>query len=69
MKSKVNIKVIKCCAFCKYWYDPINLYVEPMAPNIGLWAYDMSAKCKCLKYNAERKATLRCSYFESKVNL
>ena len=68
MKNKINVYTFKCCAFCKYWYDPINLHIEPITPNIGIWAYDMSAKCKCLKYNALKAATLKCSYFESKIS-
>lgn len=29
--------------------DPTNMYIEPKAPNINQWAYDSTAKCKCLK--------------------
>lgn len=35
-----NIKTIKKCAFCKYWYDPTNSAISPRSPKINLWEYD-----------------------------
>ena len=67
MKIRCNIKVTKKCAFCKYWYDPTNAHIKPIAPGIGLWEYDTNAKCKCLKMtNTQRLAGLSCKQYECK---
>lgn len=65
----VNIKHIKRCAFCKYWYDPTNSAIMPKAPNIGLWEIkDINQKCMCLKKNIQMPAGAFCSNdYEGKV--
>lgn len=58
----VNIKHIKKCAFCKYWYDPANSAITPKAPNIGLWEIkDINQKNLCLKKNIPMSANAFCS--------
>ena len=65
----VNVKTIKKCAFCKYWYDPTNSAICPKAPNIGLWQIkDINQKCMCLKKNIQMSANAFCSSgYESKL--
>ena len=67
MRTNINIKSGKKCAFCKYWYDPTNQYISPKAPNINVWEYEKNVKCKCLKKNLEMYSTNACSYYECKV--
>lgn len=58
----VNIKLTKKCAFCKYWYDPINGAIEPKAPIIGLWKInDINQRCMCMKKNIQMPAGAFCS--------
>ena len=58
----VNVKFMKKCAFCKYWYDPTNSAIEPKAPVIGLWKIsDINQKCMCLKKNIQMPANAFCS--------
>lgn len=45
----------KFCAFCKYWYDPMNTAIEPKCPQIGLWEFNGQAENKCLKCGANKK--------------
>lgn len=63
----VNIKVVKKCAFCKYWYDPNNSAISPRASKINLWDYDDKCKMKCMKKNYEIKASAFCSEYECKL--
>lgn len=44
-----NIRTIKKCALCKYWYDPTNSAISPRFPKINLWQYDDTARMKCLQ--------------------
>lgn len=53
----VNIKSIKKCAFCKYWYDPTNSAIAPKTPQHNLWQYDDTAKMKCLQKNYDMKSS------------
>lgn len=64
---KTNIKATKKCAFCKYWYDPTNSCINPKAPKVNLWEFDMSAKKKCLKRNTDMVAGSYCKNYECKV--
>ena len=66
MKS-VNIKTVRCCALCKYWYDPSNSAISPKAPNINLWSVDDKCRNKCLKTNIDQRAIAVCSRFELKL--
>ena len=65
----VNIKTIKKCAFCKYWYDPTNSAIKPRSPKINLWEYDDKAKCMCLKKNFEMHSSAFCGDYELKLNI
>ena len=68
MKIRCNIRSVKRCAFCRFWYDPTNAYINPIAPKVGLWEYESSAKCKCLKSTSlERAAGHMCGQYECKL--
>lgn len=63
-----NVKSARCCAFCKYWYDPTNSAISPKAPNINLWEFDNSIRNKCLQKNIEILASSApCPKYECKV--
>ena len=65
-----NIKHCKYCCICKYWYDPTNSAITPVAPNINVWgvATDMyDDRKKCLKTNLPKSAVNSCSRFECKL--
>ena len=57
----------KRCAFCKYWYDPTNQYIRPQNPKNGIWKFETTARCVCLKTNLEMGAGMQCSKFENKI--
>lgn len=59
------------CAFCKSWYDPTNMYIEPKSPTMDIWIYESTAKCKCLKRsNLTTSATHpSCKDYECRVPL
>ena len=67
MRVKLCIKNLKLCAFCKYWYDPTNEHIRPVAPATHFWEYETSAKCKCLKKNIETKGMGTCSQYVCKL--
>jgi len=67
MMAESNIKNYKYCAFCKYWYDPTNQYIQPVSPAYGMWKYETSAKCMCMKKNHPMEAGFRCSNYVCKV--
>ena len=64
-----NIKTVKRCAFCKYWYDPMNSAIAPKIPKSCIWTFDEKASNKCLKRNYPMKAVQSCSLYESKMAL
>ena len=64
-----NIKNIKKCAFCKYWYDPTNSAINPRSPQINIWEYDDKAKCKCLQRNYDMNASAFCGKYELKLEV
>ena len=64
-----NIKRIKKCAFCKYWYDLTNSAISPHAPRINLWEYDEKSKKKCLKKNYDMCAAAFCTKYECKLEI
>lgn len=65
MKILLDGKVRKC-VFCKYWYDPANLALEP-AFGKGIWRVNSSIKNKCLLNNISKSAICAsCHKFESK---
>ena len=63
----VNIKTVKKCAFCKYWYDPTNSAINPKSPAIGQWEIIPNIKNKCLKTNLNMASTAFCSRYECKM--
>lgn len=64
---KLNGNFNQRCAFCKYWYDPTNQYINPQDPNHNIWKFDTTAKCLCLKWNLKKGAGMRCDEFENKI--
>ena len=62
-----NVKSVKMCAFCKYWYDPTNSAISPRAPQIGMWEYDNTCRKKCLIKNFDMNASSFCSKYECKI--
>lgn len=67
--TTANIKREKKCAFCKYWYDPVNRAISPRNPKFNIWEYDEKCKMKCLKKNLDRKANATCSQYECKLEI
>lgn len=69
MKTNVNVKMSKRCAFCKYWYDPTNSAILPKNPKAGIWEIaDTDKKSKCLKTNLNMRAGSMCSKdYECKI--
>ena len=58
----INIKQMKKCAFCQYWYDPTNSAIAPKAPQIGLWEIkDINQKCLCTKKNIPMVSNAFCN--------
>lgn len=64
---KLNGNKNQRCAFCKYWYDPTNQYIQPQDAKNNLWKFETTAKCKCLKYNLLKGSGMRCNKFENKI--
>lgn len=67
MLHPTNIKFNKYCAFCKYWYDPTNQYIQPSDPLHNIWKYETDAKCLCMKKNYPMGAGFNCSKYECKI--
>ncbi|MCR4833320.1 MAG: hypothetical protein K5900_07070 [Butyrivibrio sp.] len=67
--ATVNIKTIKKCAFCKYWYDPTNSAIVPKSPHINLWQYDDNCKNKCLLKNYDMRSNAFCNKYECKLEI
>ena len=63
----VNIKTVKKCAFCKYWYDPINSAINPKSPQINVWEYDDKAKKMCLQTGLNMSGGASCGKYICKV--
>lgn len=63
---KINAKINKRYAFCKYWYDPTNAYISPTNSK-NQWEVDTQAKQKCLKINLLKTSTNYCSQYECKI--
>ena len=77
-KNRLDVIIMMCayylngdknkrCAFCKYWYDPTNQYIRPQNPKNGIWKFETTARCVCLKTNLEMGAGMQCSKFENKI--
>lgn len=67
MMHPTSIKTTKLCAFCKYWYDPTNQYIQPSNPSCYMWKYETSAKCMCMKKNIQMEAGFNCSQYVCKL--
>ena len=67
--KRANLTITKYCAFCKYWYDPTNMYISPKSPRQQIWEYDYLAKCKCMKKSRETKGGETCSNFQCKIDV
>lgn len=65
----INIKHMKKCAICKYWYDPTNSAITPKIPRQNIWIInDPSQKALCMKRNYNTTANAFCSRdFELKL--
>ena len=69
MMTQISVKITQRCAFCKYWYDPCNMHIEPRAGAPNIWKYESTAKCKCLKRNLTVPAFSACKYYVCKVDI
>lgn len=69
MMKTINVKTCKKCAFCKYWYDPTNAYINPRNPRMNLWELDSNATCICIQKNIKLPASSVCSKYECKIVL
>lgn len=64
-----NAKHCKYCCICKFWYDPTNSAITPVAPQINSWGVngDMYQQKTCMKTNLPKPAVGSCPKFESKI--
>lgn len=67
MKMTINIKSGKVCAFCRYWYDPTNSFIEPVNTRTNTWKFERDVKCKCMKSNLQMFGGSKCHHYECKV--
>ena len=65
----VQYKTSGRCAFCKYWYDPINSAIEPTEPKAGYWRYERNVRCKCIRTGLMKASYATCNYYECKILL
>lgn len=42
-------------------------YIEPQDPKHGIWKFETTARCMCLKYNLSKGSAMRCDKFENKL--
>ena len=64
-----NVKYARLCAFCKYWYDPVNAHIKPRQPQGGFWEYDPNAVNVCQLWGLKKRANASCPKFEAKVHV
>ena len=64
---KLDGNNVKRCAFCKFWYDPTNKYIQPHIPAQRLWKFEPYVRCKCLKTNLDVASQMSCARFENKI--
>ncbi len=62
-----NIKTVKKCAFCKFWWDPTYEVIEPKAPITNMWNINSGGKKMCLKKNYEMSADSSCGQYQCKL--
>ena len=66
-KVAINIASARCCAFCKYWWDPACKWIHP---NIGTqWLMEDGAKCRCIVKGLDTSAFSSCGKYKCKVEL
>lgn len=66
-KAIINITNTKCCAFCKYWWDPTCKYIMPNINN--QWYYETTAQCRCIKKGHDTFAHSNCSMYRLKIEI
>ena len=65
-----NSQSAQYCCICKYWYDPTNSAITPIAASINMWGItcDMYNDRKiCTKKNILKSAVDNCPYFNAKI--
>ncbi len=67
--KNINIKTVKRCAVCRFWYDPSNSAITPRNPKANIWTIDDKSRKLCLKKNYEMSADTFCSKFECKLEV
>lgn len=65
--ANFDIKSMKRCAFCKYWYDPTYSAVMPVSPKTNLWSIDSKQQKICTKKNIKMAADAKCSLFQNRL--
>ncbi len=65
----VNIKKVKHCAFCKYWYDPSNKYIFPNSLDDFLWEFKPNVRRKCLKKDVDTQGVDSCPDYKLKISI
>lgn len=69
MLRGTNIKHSKICAFCKYWYDPMNLAIRPQNTVAGAWQYEDSIWNVCRLHGTKRSAGAGCVKYVGKIQV
>lgn len=65
--TSINIKKFKYCAFCKYWYDPLNEAVKPKVASMNYWEINPKMQKQCLIKGCQMKAIASCQKYECKI--
>ena len=68
MMKTFNVKThSRCCAFCKYWYDPANSAIAPKNIVGGFWEFDDKVWNVCKNFGTKQRAGGSCPKYECKV--
>jgi len=63
-----HVSGIKKCAFCKYYYDPLNEAIAPKRGQNGVWEYETNVMKPCNKLsNRDVASQSACHRFECKL--
>ena len=65
--NAIDTRIVKICAFCKYWYDPTNQHIKPKNPMSGIWYFDKNAKSQCMLNSTKKRSDSGCNKFDKKV--
>lgn len=65
--KNIDIKCVKRCAICQYWFDPTLSAVKPESPKVNIWSFDTKQKRICTKKNFEMNADATCGMFKNKL--